>query len=540
MNLPLPKSIFLELSRYAKFLEYVAQTGLLPDLPSPSKLQAEEFKVRYVARKELLTYLHARLDTVNSIIAGFLADNPAFWGVVFAINKMAAEYTISQKNNPEKLAARERMVWNKVAIVKELLIQAKLPNFNAAALVSRLNNTVTNSYHLSYDFKDHLTDKIKDSQYETVNALYDYAASMIERFVGNKEHNIKHLNKIMASDDMVRDFFDRVVIINLDRRKDRWEAVQRKLEAIKWPFKTPERFSAYDGSKLPVPVGWTSGSGTWGCLLSHREVIGRALQDGLDSVLVLEDDIFFADNFEERVIEFLKNVPSNWHQIMLGGQYLEGAKAYDISPDVRKVSLCHRAHAYAVRGPFMRYVFSKLQSSYGHVDHIMNTFQDRYNVYAPRYFLVGQEGSPSDISDAKGSPDLMRNPPDKDAPVFLIKPDVDVLNAVVSSSLPLHYGSVDASGANAALMAIYRAAASNNKGITANKLVEFLTSGVWYARSVYPSKYFTILNPQGVLLDELKTAAKGLNLIYIESLDQLQAAIAANPFGEDLPTQFPE
>jgi hypothetical protein len=449
---------------------------------------------------------------------------------------MAAEFTLGQAGLEKRKSKRENFVNKKFSMVCDTIVQAKLPCFDAALIRLRINSADLHIYD-SYEFKQHLLSKINDSQEDTIKNLYLYAASMADRFfVRIKEIVMGKLNKIMSYEDMLKNYFDRVVIINLDRREDRWKAIQDKFSKINWPFKEPERFSAYDGNSLPAPIGWTEGAGTWGCLLSHREVLGRAIQDGLQSVLVLEDDIFFAPNFETRVLEFLKGVPENWDQIMLGGQYFDNTKVYDISPEIRKVSLCHRAHAYAVKGNFMKYMYSKLCSSYGHVDHILNTFQERYNVYTPRHFLIGQDGSPSDISGKQTSPDLLRNPPDKDTPVFVLAPDIELHKQVVSSDLPLHFGVVSDTGVTKEIENLV------NRPINSLPFAihNFLISSVWFARSVYPSKYSTILNPEGLLLDQILQSKGKVNLIYIESVDQLKEAISKYPFGEDLPTQFPE
>jgi hypothetical protein len=532
MNLPFKKSLFLELTRYPLFVDFVRAANLM-DIPH--NLNSLEFK-KGSNLKVYKLYLNQNLDLVERAIFTFLERYPAFWGVVFTINKMVSEYIISQSSNNLMVGNREYFIIKKINVINDCLIQAKLPDFDSTWLRHRIDKVV-DKFLDSFYFKHNLKSKITDDREETLNNLYDYAVSIADRFLPNmKNFAIKKLDSIMSSDDVLKNYFDRVVVINLDRRADRWVAIQEKFAAINWPFKEPERFSAYDGNKLPVPVGWTDGPGTWGCLLSHREVLSRAIQDGLDNVLILEDDIFFAPDFENKLVSFIKGLPVEWDQIMLGGQYFDTSKAYDISPEVRKVSLCHRAHAYAVRGSFMRYMYSKLCASYGHVDHIMNTFQERFNVYTPQHFLIGQDGSPSDISGAQASPDLLRNPPDKDTPVFIIAPDLDLHKQVFESGLPLHFGALAPSGANAHLQKLTE---RPPKDLTFY-ISEFLNSSIWYARSVYPSKYSTILNPEGLLMEEVMQAKGNLNLIYIESMEQLQEAIAKYPFGEDLPSQFPE
>lgn len=536
MSFPFPKSLFLELARYPLFLEFLQTHEFLSDMPSISGFQ--NLKTRE-QRNVILSYFQNKINVVNEAIEKFLQYYPAFYGVVFAINQMAIEFSISRVEDTSSTQERSKLVLTKIQFIKECLVRAKMPKYSSTELKDYITQYLVHPYLLSFDFKNKLLSKIQDKQEDTVNLLYNYATGIANKFVEMKEPVIDSLNKIMESTSTVKDFFDRVVVINLDRRRDRWDALQKKFAAINWPFKDPERFSAYDGSKLPVPVGWTSGPGTWGCMLSHREVLSRAIQDGLDNILILEDDIFFADNFEDRAIEFIKAVPPDWHQIMLGGQYFENSKAYDISPLVRKVSLCHRTHAIALRGAFMHYTYSKLCASYGHVDHIMNTFQERYNVYTPRHFLIGQDGSASDVSGATGGADLMRNPPDSSTPIFLIKADPELLNIIISSNLPLNFGTINEAGMNANLDSLYHSAARTNRQTLLSNLNSFLISNIWYARSVYPSKYFTILNPKDVLVDELKIAANGLNLVYVESLDQIYETISKYPFEEELPTQFP-
>jgi glycosyl transferase family 25 len=531
MNLPFKKSLFLELLRYPVFVDFVKSAS---SLDVPEEIESAEFVAKRL--KPYRLYLQNNIDTVNSLTTTFLENNPSFWAIVFTINKMAVEFTLGQSGLEKRKQTRESFINKKLDMVYDTLMNAKLPGFDPAQLKNRINSTDFHVYG-SYEFKQHLLDKITDNQEETIKNLYLYAMSMLDRFfVKSKDIVMGKFNRLMQYEDMLKNYFDRVVIINLDRREDRWKAIKDKLSKINWPFKEPERFSAYDGNYLPTPVGWKDGPGTWGCLLSHREVLARAIQDGLQNVLVLEDDIFFAPNFETRVLEFLKGIPENWDQIMLGGQYFDDTKVYDISPEIRKVSLCHRAHAYAVKGNFMRYMYSKLCSAYGHVDHILNTFQDRYNVYTPRHFLIGQDGSPSDISGKQASPDLLRNPPDKDTPVFVLAPDIELHKQVVASDLPLHFGTVSDAGVTREIENLATKPSSNLPFALHN----FMLSSIWFARSVYPSKYSTILNPAGLLLEQILQAKGNINLIYIETLEQLKEAITKYPFGEELPSQFPE
>lgn len=196
--------------------------------------------------------------------------------------------------------------------------------------------------------------------------------------------------------------FDRVIVVSLRRRMDRLGQFWARLEQTGWPFKTPIVFEAIDGEKIPVPSGvsggnqWKSGGGAWGCMQSHRQILEHAILEGVDSLLVLEDDAYTVDSFPEKAAEFVKNLPSNWDGLMLGGQHMGSPPS--VVPGIVKCQNCQRTHAYAVRGKYMRDLYALWHSYFGHCDHVMGPFQARYNVYAPDPFLIGQGSTRSDIS----------------------------------------------------------------------------------------------------------------------------------------------
>jgi hypothetical protein len=204
----------------------------------------------------------------------------------------------------------------------------------------------------------------------------------------------------------LRGYFDRVVLVNLPRRPDRLAQARRALEACDWPFRQPEIFAAVDGRTAALPAGWRFGRGAWGCLQSHAQILTRAIADGVDNILVLEDDICFQKNFRKEVEKFLRRVPEDWDQLMLGGQHLNrtGEPAL-VQPGVLRCTDCERTHCYAIRGEFMRKLCERWQGGgkfggLGHCDCIMGRdpeLQFAHKVYAPVPFLVGQERGKSDI-----------------------------------------------------------------------------------------------------------------------------------------------
>jgi len=216
-----------------------------------------------------------------------------------------------------------------------------------------------------------------------------------------------------------KNYFDRVVLINLKRRPDRLAQTKKNLRAAGWPFLMPVIFPAKDGKTLRPPKDWRHGKGGWGCLQSHRAILQQAWADGVQSLLILEDDICFEKNFAAQVKKFLRAAPKDWDQLMLGGQQmnLHGTPTL-VKPGVLRCTDCERTHAYAIRGEFMRKLGDRLAGGGLFKGLVINDWimgrdpemQLAHKVYAPEFFLVGQERSYSDVYGAT-QPRKFWNPP---------------------------------------------------------------------------------------------------------------------------------
>lgn len=200
--------------------------------------------------------------------------------------------------------------------------------------------------------------------------------------------------------------FDRIVCINLDRRPDRWQGIQQQLADAGWPFGSVERFSAVDGRTVPPPRWWRAGAGAWGCHQSHVAVMQRAVQDGITSLLVLEDDAVLAEGFAHRAQEFLAAVPHDWDGLMLGGQHLNPPEM--LSCGIVRVLNGNRTHAYALRSKYLIAAYQHLcdypdhaKRPRFHVDHRLGMLHKQFRIYAPDTWLIGQGQSVSDIAEVQ-------------------------------------------------------------------------------------------------------------------------------------------
>ena len=164
---------------------------------------------------------------------------------------------------------------------------------------------------------------------------------------------------------LINDVFERVVVLNLDRRPDRMANVGAQLDRLGIGY---ERFAAVDGRAAPVRAAWQAYAerslveppdggrpvtsyrefyldydshearvafveqrtgrkaiatpGAFGLLLSMTGIVERALGAGWASVLILEDDVLFHRETCPLFARCLAQAPADWAVLQLGAMQL--------------------------------------------------------------------------------------------------------------------------------------------------------------------------------------------------------------------------
>jgi len=121
-----------------------------------------------------------------------------------------------------------------------------------------------------------------------------------------------------------------IVVISLERAKERRERVKSQLDALKLDAVIMD---AVDGQilldsqknkiiKNPF-TGFRDGEvfkpGEIGCLMSHIKAIKIAKENKWGDVLILEDDVILSEDFNKGIKILFGMIPSNWEHIYLGG-----------------------------------------------------------------------------------------------------------------------------------------------------------------------------------------------------------------------------
>jgi len=158
--------------------------------------------------------------------------------------------------------------------------------------------------------------------------------------------------------------WDKAHVINLDERVDRWEWMQGQLASAGIEAERFPAISIRDLAELPPPPSLrqflleVDGDGpgferklwaTWACMQSHLAILRLAREQGLASVLILEDDCEF-EPFSRAVLSRLKRqLPDlGLDFLYLGGTLKKGGSCSRLSSNVHAVSRVRLAHAYVV------------------------------------------------------------------------------------------------------------------------------------------------------------------------------------------------
>lgn len=188
-------------------------------------------------------------------------------------------------------------------------------------------------------------------------------------------------------------YFDKIYVINLDRRPDRYEAFQKEIS--KYGIKNVERFSAIDGT--------TSNNikllaGEIGVLQSHLEIVKKCKKEGLNNVLIMEDDVYFSDEIL-KLDEYMASVPEDWEFIYFGGNHVYGTPPVLVNDKIIKLNYTVALQCVAINGSIFDVIEKILPKMQKQVDVYYAELQKTFNVYGFHPNMAKQTAGFSDIQN---------------------------------------------------------------------------------------------------------------------------------------------
>jgi hypothetical protein len=201
--------------------------------------------------------------------------------------------------------------------------------------------------------------------------------------------------------------FDRVVVIEHPDRPERLRAFYDGLPDP-LPFPRPIRSPGVSGRRCRPAGWWRNTAAAWGAYRAHHHAIEQALTDGVESLLVFEDDATFLPDLADRMRATMADLPDDAAMIYLGGQHLREAIYLEGRRHVVSCRNVNRAHAYGLMGPGIAKAYEWLHPGdhwpvIHHVDHAYGRLHESGLIpcYASRKWLVGQRAGYSDTDQAQ-------------------------------------------------------------------------------------------------------------------------------------------
>ncbi len=220
-------------------------------------------------------------------------------------------------------------------------------------------------------------------------------------------------------------YFDKIICINLDRRKDRWA---ESFKQFRKAGLTVERYSAVNGNPMQwkhvrsknEPHDWVDSKfePVAGCMASHINIWKMAKDNGWKNVLIIEDDCDFIEQLQTVFNQRINEVPNDWDLLYFGGIHETRNGVYvptKISNHIYKAKRMITTTCYAIKDTCYDLAINTVLADepwfHTAVDGYLGAYvQSQCNTYAFHPPLAWQRPSFSDIvKDHRDYSDMMKN-----------------------------------------------------------------------------------------------------------------------------------
>jgi glycosyltransferase involved in cell wall biosynthesis/GR25 family glycosyltransferase involved in LPS biosynthesis len=187
---------------------------------------------------------------------------------------------------------------------------------------------------------------LSKGEYQTALRLYKEAEEVFGK--GLFDYNIKLCqdnvgNSLESRESILNDYFDHIYVVNMENQAANRIKVLNQLQKSKIGYELFSATNGYEGEPLKKwnwykdqPLGnlkrypqlnereisrgkkFIESAGAVGYIYTYLRILKDAKTRGFGRILILEDDIILANNFEEKVQHFLSLLPEDWKVLQFG------------------------------------------------------------------------------------------------------------------------------------------------------------------------------------------------------------------------------
>ena len=125
-------------------------------------------------------------------------------------------------------------------------------------------------------------------------------------------------------------------------------------------------------------------------------IIKKAKEEGLNNILILEDDFEFCDDFESKFKNYINQLPKDWQWIYFGGSHFE--EPTKVTNNIYRVNKTYTTHAYAIKSEIYDKLIETLEI-FEPADVRLAALQKELNTYVTIPHLIYQRDGFSDIQN---------------------------------------------------------------------------------------------------------------------------------------------
>jgi GR25 family glycosyltransferase involved in LPS biosynthesis len=212
----------------------------------------------------------------------------------------------------------------------------------------------------------------------------------------------------------MNNYVDNVYLINMDKDIDRLKKVTKECDKVNIKF---ERFSGIKVSDLsqnildkyiPIEIQKYGTDSMIGCGLSHLFIWQDAIKKNYKNILVLEDDVYFSNDFNKYLQNVIEEVPKDYDILYLGYKDTICKAPKDCSFNyIYKPTFPLLTHAMIISNKGLNKLLNLIRKIDDHIDWKIARNVKKLNIYASKKKIINQIWESSNNSNLSNFPKII-------------------------------------------------------------------------------------------------------------------------------------